>query len=310
MSFAEFFASESYLQLYSGLLVGLTLLGILISTGITKTEKNACKAIIAILDGVHTKTDRERYASLVQLNQLTDARLLTHACPADPSKHSRSGKYSGTSIARAAGIYLGLITATAADRHHSEGLRPARIILEDEYKRLHRTLRGFGDFIVRFALLGTFMGLIAALSIASANIGSAEGSEATQSEHMRMFIQALLATAANKFWISAVGIGCALLIQIFEATRDLSFIRRVSDAFDRAIANAAVTRLWCPNTPPPTPLGSDVDEATIKRMTQNVWQAINVQPINKAIEDIAQDMRSNANHWTLPLGSGNRGSTK
>ena len=38
-------------------------------------------------------------------------------------------------------------------------------MLEDEYRRLHRGLSGFGDFIIRVALLGTFMGLIAALTI-------------------------------------------------------------------------------------------------------------------------------------------------
>ena len=64
-----------------------------------------------------------------------------------------------------------------------------------------------GDFVIWLALLGAFAGLIAALTIASANIGIVQASEQAQSDQMRQFIEQLLATAATKFSISAVGIG-------------------------------------------------------------------------------------------------------
>src|SRR6201999_3026116 len=113
--------------------------------------------------------------------------------------------------------------------------------------RIHKGLSGFGDFIIRVALLGTFMGLIAALTIASANIGAVQGSAADQSAHMRDFIQVLLATAANKFWISAVGVGCALIVSIYRAASERAHhIQRLGDAFDHALTDPPIAAAWCP----------------------------------------------------------------
>ena len=95
------------------------------------------------------------------------------------------------------------------------------------------------------------MGLIAALDvIASANIGAAQGSAEAQTAHMRDFIQVLLATAANKFWISAVGIGCALIVQIYRSSSERAqHIVRLGDAFDHALTDPAIAAAWCPPDP-------------------------------------------------------------
>src|SRR3954463_7889530 len=139
------------------------------------------------------------------------------------------------------------MAALPAERHSLEGLRPSRTMIEDEYRRLHRGLSGFGDFIIRLSLLGTFMGLIAALTIASANIGAAQGSAADQSAHMRDFIQVLLATAANKFWISAVGIACALIVQIYRARSEEALpVERLAEAFAHALTDPQIAAAWCP----------------------------------------------------------------
>src|SRR5207253_84688 len=116
-------------------------------------------------------------------------------------------------------------------------------------------LAGFGDFIIRLSLLGTFMGLIAALTIASGNIGAAQGSAAEQSAHMRDFIQVLLATAANKFWISAVGVGCALIVQMYRSSVErAAHIARLGDAFDHALTDPQIAAAWCP------PMASEADD--------------------------------------------------
>jgi hypothetical protein len=186
-----------------------------------------------------------------------------------------------------------------AGRHSLEGLRPARTMLEDEYRRLHRGLAGFGDFIIRVALLGTFMGLIAALTIASTNIGAAQGTAAAQSAHMRDFIQVLLATAANKFWISAVGIGCALVVQIYRSTSERAqHIARLGDAFDHALTDPDIAAAWCPATL----TDEDMDARFVKAAVLDRISRLDLEPLNQAIADTAAALKANAGRSVLTFG--------
>jgi hypothetical protein len=206
-----------------------------------------------------------------------------------------------SATARATASYLGVMAALPAQRHSLEGLRPARLMILSEYRRLHRGLRGFGDFIIRVALLGTFMGLIAALSIASANIGAAHGSVADQSAHMRAFIQALLATAANKFWISAVGIGCALVVQIYRFASERSdHIVQLADAFDRALADPAIAEAWRPSTLKST---SEADDLQLLRdAIRERVSKIDIEPLNRAIAATAESIAANAREAVISFG--------
>src|SRR6201999_3239588 len=146
--------------------------------------------------------------------------------------------------------------------------------------RIHKGLSGFGDFIIRVALLGTFMGLIAALTIASANIGAAQGSAAAQSAHMRDFIQVLLATAANKFWISAVGIGCALIVQIYRAAAEKAqHIVRLGDAFDHALTDPSSAAAWCPSSE----TGDNIDLRIVREAILDRIAKLNLEPLEEAI---------------------------
>jgi hypothetical protein len=172
-------------------------------------------------------------------------------------------------------------------------------MLEDEYRRLHKGLRGFGDFIIRVALLGTFMGLIAALTIASANIGAAQGTAEVQSAHMRDFIQVLLATAANKFWISAVGVGCALIVQIYRSTSEKAqHIVSLGDAFDHALTDPAIADAWCP-----TPLtDEDIDLRLVKAAVLDRISKLDLAPLNEAIAETAAALKANAGRSVLTFG--------
>jgi hypothetical protein len=302
---AQFFASETFLLAYCGLLLWITFLGILVSRRRVRREKAVARSIVSVLETALATDLDGKTDCLVQLNALTGARILTNpACRNSELHRNKEHKPSNTCIARATGVYLGLITATPAERHSVEGLRPARTLILEEYRRLHRGLRGFGDFIIRVALLGTFMGLIAALAIASANIGAAQGSEAAQSEHMRSFIQALLATAANKFWISAIGIGCALVVQIYEAlSGKAAFVTRIGDAFDRVITDPELSAVWCPGAQ----LGQaedatrtlTIDPAIVRVRLAHLLAGANFEPLNKAIEEVAEEIKSSAKNWVL-----------
>lgn len=303
MDIARLFASSSFLFVYSGLLVLLTAIAIVRNHIAITSEDKVSRDIIKLVDAAHSLDASGKVAQLLLLNESTGARILTHdACRADDLVEHKVWRNPKSATARATANYLGVMAAVPAGRHSLEGLRPARTMLEDEYRRLHRGLSGFGDFIIRVALLGTFMGLIAALTIASANIGAAQGSAEAQSAHMRDFIQVLLATAANKFWISAVGVGCALVVQIYRAGSERArHIVRLGDAFDRALTHPDIAAAWCP---PEASLGSQ-DETDLRFVREAVFariEKLDLEPLNQAIAETAAAIKAGAKDSVISFG--------
>lgn len=303
MDIAEFFASSSFLFVYSGLLVSLTVIAIVRNHLSIASETKVARDIIQVVEAANSLDAKGKVAQLLLLNESTGARILTHdACRKDDLGEHKVWRNPKSATARATANYLGVMAAVPAERHSLEGLRPARQLLEDEYRRLHKGLSGFGDFIIRVALLGTFMGLIAALSIASANIGAAQGSAADQSAHMRDFIQVLLATAANKFWISAVGIGCALIVQIYRSASERArHIVRLGDAFDHALTDPAIAAAWCP---PDLNLASQ-DEVDLKLVKQAIFDRVaklDLSPISDAIAETAAHIKANSKDTVISFG--------
>jgi hypothetical protein len=300
---AEVFASSWFLFIYSGLLVLLTVIALVRNHASIISETKASHEIIKLVDAAHPLDASGKVAQLLLLNESTGARILTHdACRADDLGEHKVWRNPKSAIARATANYLGVMAAVPAGRHSLEGLRPSRTMLEDEYRRLHRGLSGFGDFIIRLALLGTFMGLIAALTIASANIGAAQGSADAQSAHMRDFIQILLATAANKFWISAVGVGCALIVQIYRSSSEKAqHIVRLGDAFDHALTDPQIAAAWCPpDTSPASQEEGDlrfVREAVFARIAK-----LDLQPLNEAIAETAAAIKAKAKDSVISFG--------
>lgn len=297
VSIAELFASSAFLFLYSGLLVLLTALAIVRNHRSLIAEARASRDLIAVVAAAHTRDAAGKVAQLLVLNDTTGARILTHeACRRDDLGEHKVWRNPNSATARATAIYLGAMAALPAERHSLEGLRPARTMIEDEYRRLHTGLSGFGDFIIRLALLGTFMGLIAALTIASANIGAAQGSAADQSAHMRDFIQVLLATAANKFWISAVGVGCALIVQIYRSSVErATHIVRLGDAFDHALTDPEIAAAWCP------PMAGEGDLDLKAAVLQRVSK-LDLGPLEEAIAETAAAIKANARTSVLTFG--------
>jgi hypothetical protein len=300
---AEFFASSSYLFVYSGLLISLTVIAIVRNHISIASETRVSRDIIKLVDTAHSVDANGKVAQLLLLNEFTGARILTHdACRRDDLGEHKVWRNPKSATARATANYLGVMAAVPAERHSLEGLRPARTLLEDAYRRLHKGLIGFGDFIIRVALLGTFMGLIAALTIASANIGAAQGTAAVQSAHMRDFIQVLLATAANKFWISAVGIGCALIVQIYRSgSEQARHIVRLGDAFDHALTDPDIATAWCPRDAGLANQKENearlVKEAILDRISK-----LDLKPINEAIAETAAAIKANAKDSVISFG--------
>jgi hypothetical protein len=300
---AEFFASSSFLFVYSGLLISLAVIAIVRNHLSIASETKVARDIIKLVETASSLDAKGKVAQLLLLNESTGARILTHdACRNDDLVEHKVWRNPKSATARATASYLGVMAAVPAERHSLEGLRPARNLLEDEYRRLHKGLRGFSDFIIRVALLGTFMGLIAALTIASANIGAAQGSAADQSAHMRDFIQVLLATAANKFWISAVGIGCALIVQIYRsASEKARHIVRLGDAFDHALTDPEIAAAWCPRD---ASIASkeEVDLRLVKEAIFDRISKLDLAPLNDAIAETAAAIKANSKNTVISFG--------
>ncbi len=263
-------------------------------------EAKVTRDLVEVVNAAHTRDAAGKVAQLVLLNESTGARILTHdACRSDDLGDRKVWQNPKSATARATASYLGAMAALPVERHSLEGLRPARTMIEDEYRRLHKGLSGFGDFIIRLALLGTFMGLIAALTIASANIGAAQGSAADQSAHMRDFIQVLLATAANKFWISAVGVGCALIVQIYRTSVErAAHILRLGDAFDHALTDPEIAAAWCP----PMATEADSDLGFVKTALLARISKLDLGPLDEAIAETAAAIKANARHSVITFG--------
>lgn len=300
MDVAKIFASSEFLFVYTGLLVFLTGAAIFRNQMALIAESKIAREIIAVVGAAHTRDAPGKVEQLVVLNDTTGARILTHeACRADDLRHGKVWKNPSSATARATASYLGAMAALPAERHSLEALRPARTWLEDEYRQLHRGLSGFGDFIIRLSLLGTFMGLIAALTIASLNIGAAHGTPAEQSAHMRDFVQVLLATAANKFWISAVGVGCALIVQVYRArVEKAAHIVRLGEAFDHALTDPEIAAAWCPAMPSE----DDTERMLVKSAVRARVSELNLGPLQEAIAETAAAIKANAGHSVISFG--------
>jgi hypothetical protein len=294
------FASSTYLFVYSGLLVLLTAVAIVRNHLSLVAEARVTREIIDVVSAAHRRDAAGKIEQLLLLNESTGARILTHeACRNDDLGERKVWRNPTSATARATASYLGAMAALPAERHSLEGLRPARTMIEDEYRRLHRGLSGFGDFIIRLSLLGTFMGLIAALTIASANVGAAQGSPADQSAHMRDFVQVLLATAANKFWISAVGVGCALIVTIYRSSVErAAHIARLGDAFDHALTDPEIAAAWCP----PTATEADLDARLMTAAVRDRISKLNLAPLDEALAETAAALKANAGRSVLTFG--------
>ncbi|MDB5451754.1 MAG: hypothetical protein JWO33_332, partial [Caulobacteraceae bacterium] len=135
---AELFASSTFLFVYSGLLVLLTVIAIVRNQISVSSEARVSREIIKVVQAAHGRDASGKVAQLLLLNDSTGARILTNeACRSDDLAEHKVWRNPRSASARATAHYLALMAALPAERHSLEGLRPARMPIEEEYRRLH-----------------------------------------------------------------------------------------------------------------------------------------------------------------------------
>ncbi len=279
LAIAEMIATPGFILFYSLVLLAITLGVIFRTERQLARERSFTDQLIATIDGASNPDQRLRL-----LNRTTDARITSvPSCRDDVLSPDERATIPKSGILRAASALLGMITSVPADKHSLEGLRPADGILQLELRRYSPRLAGVADFVIRLALLGTFIGLIAALTIAGAKVGHVQPTEEAQSAYMRDFIQKLLASAATKFWISAIGIACALVLRGWQARVDRQFSDMASKlglSFDLVLAQPDVARAWCPTTPS------------------------NIDPVSGFMDDVAAQLKARTNDLVISFAPG------
>ena len=203
-----------------------------------------------------------------------------------PGIKAARARFVSSDLLRSLAIVLKLARATPPAALYDQGVIPT-----DYAMRAYRLGRQYdaaetADLVVRIALLGTFIGIIAALSIASGGLSASRGSGPNQLGEMQLFMQQLLATAATKFWISAAGLAVAILLR----TVDKIFLRQVErlraelgDVTDRLLHSAEFTAEFC------KPVEASGD------------------PIRDQLRAIADQIKASADSWVLTVQIGGAG---
>ena len=119
---ARLFASSSFLFVYSGLLVLLTVVGIVRNHLSIIAEAKVSREIAKVVDAAQSLDASGKVAQLLLLNESTGARILTHdACRADDLGEHKVWRNPASATARATASYLGVMAAVPAARHSLEG---------------------------------------------------------------------------------------------------------------------------------------------------------------------------------------------
>jgi hypothetical protein len=177
--------------------------------------------------------------------------------------------------------------ATEASKLYEQGVLPSAY-----------ALRGYGistpyrgaataDLVIRIALLGTFVGIVAALTIASSGLTSG-ASGAGKLNEMQRVLQDLLASAAAKFWISAAGLAGAVILLMFEryCLRSVSALAdRLGALLDELLSEPEAARLLCK-----ADRGSE-------------------DPIRDQLLMIAEQIKASADQWVLTVKIGGAGAS-
>ena len=239
---ATLVASPLFSSGYSVILVGITLVIVVRSYERINAERDVAQAIIIAIGD----PQRSPLGKLITVNHMTDARLVTLGRSHHrPPENRTIRKDRTTGIAHSVAAFLGLLTAVPASRHSIEGLRPAERFLVTEIHRHLPRAADKSDVLIRLSLLGTFIGLIAALTIAGANAGNTAADNTGQ---LKVFVQQLLGTAGAKFWISGVGMACALSLHAWQSFLDRSMSKIIGELgymFDLALVDETIAQAWC-----------------------------------------------------------------
>lgn len=240
-SLAAFFASDAVRN------STILLLIIVFAQAVTNVENalgSARRQIAALQRDAFSKAGTPE-EQVQELNRRLDARVRTvELCRSDQRARERSLEAGRSPLLRSCGAYLRSVTATPANRHIADGLSPAATFLGPELRSTFPRPVGVPDTLVRLGLLGTFVGIIAALSNA---VGQLQGGD---NQSMISPVQELLKTAATKFWISAAALLLAILARLYLdalGRRLDSIASRAGALFDTLTATDGFEGRCCPS---------------------------------------------------------------
>jgi len=264
----EIIISPLFMEVFIFALVALTIGLIIRWEACLKVERESAREIVAVIDAEEAPERK-----LAQLKFVCES-------PADIGNAIAKHTARPSSTKQAVRHFISAMEEVPANQHFREGLRPSDAFIGGQMRKDFPRIAAYSDTVIRLSLIGTFAGLIAALSIASSNIGTnlSEGSDAAS--RMQEFLQQLLASAAVKFWISAVGLVLALILRQWQSRIDSTLSKialNVGDAFDLALADPAVAAAW----------------------NRNAIMA--GDPIARQFEEIAEIIKKNADKWVLSI---------
>ncbi|RTL68189.1 MAG: hypothetical protein EKK41_16040 [Hyphomicrobiales bacterium] len=177
--------------------------------------------------------------------------------------------------------------ATEASKLYEQGVLPSAYALRSYGISTPYRGAATADLVIRIALLGTFVGIVAALTIASGGLTSG-ASGAGKLNEMQRVLQDLLASAAAKFWISAAGLAGAVVLLMFEryCLRSVSALAdRLGALLDELLSEPEAARLLCK-----AEIGS-------------------TDPIRDQLLMIAEQIKASADQWVLTVKIGGAGAS-
>jgi len=103
-----------------------------------------------------------------------------------------------------------------------------------------------------------------------------------------------------------VGVGCALIVQIYRSTSERAqHIVRLGEAFDRALTDPEIAAAWCPPDPGPASQ-QDIDLRFVREAVFDRISKLDLEPLNAAIAETAAAIAANAKDSVISFGPGPR----
>ena len=242
MKLIDLIVSQEFLWSYIGLMTVASVVKIAAGERALRREHDEISVVMHILQGSTDPMDKLRLLQVWAVG----------------GRAALDGVKSVTSVAlsssrsitqRATRTFLAAITSIEVAGHVRDGFRPGDEFFRERMRAFGPQTTQFADGLVRVSLLGTFIGMIAALSIASYSLSGDLGGSGNGMQKVQFFLEQLLESAAIKFWISAAGLGLAIFLRIWQVrvNHRLDVLgERLGYTFEMALKDANVSGAWCP----------------------------------------------------------------
>lgn len=271
-SIAEFVASPVFVMTYVGIIAVMVLWRMMLDWRTLRREQEDVNGFLRRLEDVGSTEFKSRL-------------LLSFAEDNSPSVRKerdapRIAFMAQSDLLRRVLLLLQHARATVPSKLYEQGVLPSAYGLRAYGIGSPFRSSAAADLVIRVALLGTFVGIVAALTIASGGLTSGSASGSGRLSEMQGILQQLLASAAAKFWISAAGLAGAIILLTFEryCLRAASALtERVGSALDEILSDPAAARALC----------------RLEKLAED--------PIQQQLYKIAEQIKASADKWVLTV---------